>query len=185
MTKTKTKTKMLDLREMRGPEYRVERTCPVAVFVADPADEYRIMSDVALALRVRKDGEKCRLTGGVRTRVQLSCCRCLEPFEVPSDLEVDLLYLPHSANVGEAESEITAEELSTAFYRDDQIDLGELVREQLQLSLPMKPLCRDDCRGLCPVCGTNLNTGRCSCDARWHDPRFAELEALRSDRTQQ
>ena len=63
--------------------------------------------------------------------------------------------------------------------RDDQIDLNELLREQFYLALPMKPLCRDDCAGLCSQCGTNLNTGTCQCTSQWDDPRLAPLKELK------
>ena len=173
---------LLDLREMRGSDDRVDRSCPAAAFAIRPSDEYAVADEVALAFRVRKDGDKYRVVGRVRATLRLSCCRCLEPFEVPSDIGVDLLYLPQSANQGEGESEVSYEDLSTAFYRDEQIDLGQMVREQFELALPMKPLCQADCRGLCPVCGTNLNREPCTCETSWSDPRLAVLESLRSER---
>jgi uncharacterized protein len=70
------------------------------------------------------------------------------------------------------------EDLETSYYRGDQIDLKELLREQFYLALPMKPLCREDCHGLCPQCGTNLNTGTCACTPVWEDPRLAPLKGL-------
>ena len=172
---------VLDLREMRGPEDRVEQTHPAATFAAG-SDDYAFADSVTLALRVRKDGEKCRISGHVRTTLALSCSRCLERFEMPENLAVDLLYLPASANRGTSDSEIAEEDLSIAFYRDYQIDLLHLVHEQCQLALPMKPLCRDACRGLCPVCGTNLNERACNCATAWRDPRLAALEALVGER---
>ena len=60
-------------------------------------------------------------------------------------------------------------EIDISFYRDDEIDLSELLREQFYLALPMKPLCREDCRGLCPQCGVNRNTGTCDCGPGWDD----------------
>ena len=169
---------VLDLREMRGPEDRIERTYPAAVFAAGRSDDYLVADSVTLALRVRKDGEKCRIWGHVRTRLELSCSRCLERFEVPEDLTVDLLYLPASANRGASDGEIAEEDLSIAFYRDYQIDLLQLVHEQCHLALPMKPLCRDECHGLCPVCGANMNERACGCETPWRDPRLAALETL-------
>ncbi len=171
-------TLLLDLREMRGSEERVDRSCPPATFSADPTDGYAIAGDVLLALRVRKDGDKCHMSGRVCTTLTLACSRCLERFEMPCDLAVDLLYLPFSVNRGDGEHEIAEDDLSTAFYHDGRIDLGQMVREQFQLALPMKPLCRGDCRGLCPACGTNLNERHCGCDTRWRDPRLAALETL-------
>jgi uncharacterized protein len=81
------------------------------------------------------------------------------------------------------EHEVPAEDLGVAFYDGDAIDLGQLVREQFYLSLPMKPLCRQDCAGLCPECGTNLNVSRCECEHRWIDPRMAALEQLLPKKT--
>ena len=177
---------------MQGSEDRVDKTYPAQTFMpapdqdgarrSDRDDDFVVADGVSLALQIRKDGDKCRVVGRVQAVLRLTCSRCLDPFEVDNDLTVDLLYLPHSANQGEAEHEITEDDLSTAFYRDDQIDLVQMVREQFQLAVPMKPLCRDDCRGLCPVCGTNLNERRCTCDTRWHDPRLAALEGLLSER---
>lgn len=163
---------------MRGPEDRVEHTHPAATFAAGHTDDYAVAGSVALALRVRKDGEKWRISGSVRTVLSLACSRCLERYEMPGNLTVDLLYLPASANRGGEESEIAEEDLSIAFYRDNQIDLLQMVHEQCQLALPMKPLCRDECRGLCPLCGTNRNERSCGCDATWRDPRFAALDTL-------
>jgi len=172
---------LLDLREMRGSEERVDRTFAADEISADPGDDYTIVGPVVLRLRLLKDGDKFRLKGRVESRLRLSCGRCLESFEVPADLPIDLMYLPQTENGGDGESEISDEDLSTGFYRDDQIDLGLVVREQFQLSLPMKPLCGDGCRGLCPVCGANLNSERCSCDTTWRDPRLETLESLLSD----
>ena len=69
--------------------------------------------------------------------------------------------------------------LGLAEYRDEKIDLGEVVREQLYLALPMKPLCQEDCKGLCPVCGVNRNRETCSCQQEWVDPRMAALAELK------
>ena len=177
---------LLDLREMRGSEERIDRTYPAKSFSQETQaglqDDYVVADGVTLALQVRKDGDKCRVAGRVRSVLRLNCSRCLEPFEAPSDFAVDLLYLPHSANGGDVENEIAEDDLSTAFYRDDQIDLVQMVREQFQLALPMKPLCGDNCQGLCAVCGANLNDRRCSCDTSWHDPRLSALESLLSSR---
>ena len=75
------------------------------------------------------------------------------------------------------DSAIEEEDLETSYYRDDQIDLNELLREQFYLALPMKPLCQDGCRGLCPQCGTNLNQGACDCAPEWKDPRLARARS--------
>jgi uncharacterized protein len=69
--------------------------------------------------------------------------------------------VPHTANTGEGEREVEEDDLTTAFYRDGALDVIDLLREQFQLALPMKPLCAESCRGLCPHCGANLNRTEC------------------------
>jgi uncharacterized protein len=98
---------------------------------------------------------------------------------VPVDTTFDLLFLPASVNTGPDDQEVADDDLGVSFYTDDVIDLRQLVREQCYLALPMKPLCREDCKGLCPVCGINRNREACSCDTAWVDPRFDALRKLK------
>jgi uncharacterized protein len=86
--------------------------------------------------------------------------------------------VPQTENSGDGEREIAEDDLTTAFYRDGMLDIIELLREQFQLALPMKPLCTEDCRGLCPECGANLNHASCGCVPKWEDPRLAALKGL-------
>ena len=146
--------------------------------VADEADPYRIVAPVVLEFEIHKDKDKFRLVGRVQTRLELACSRCVEPFGLAVDAPFDIRYLPASDVSTEPEREVEDEDLETSFYRNDQIDLNELMREQFYLTLPMKPLCREECRGLCTRCGTNLNTGTCDCAPVWEDSRLAALKGL-------
>ncbi len=112
-----------------------------------------------------------------------TACGVSSPFLSTIHEELDLLYLPQSKNVGagaekEEERELEEEDLAVSFYRDDKIDLNQMIWEQVYLALPMKPLCKDDCRGLCPQCGTNLNLSQCNCERDFVDPRLAALKSL-------
>ena len=169
---------LLDLSRLREARERIDRTFEASSFEAGPEDVFQVQTPVHLAFDIHKDGTQFHLVGGLQTTLRLSCGRCLEPFPFPVDVTFDLLYLPHSENVGEGEAEVEDDDMTTAYYRDEQIDLGQLLREQFYLVLPMKPLCRESCRGLCPECGTNLNTGTCSCVREWKDPRFDGLRSL-------
>lgn len=166
----------LDLRDVRGSAHAVDRAYPASAFASEEA--FTVAAPVELALSVRKDGDKYSLLGRIATTVRWDCCRCLERFDRAAELDIDVRYLPQRINTGEGEHEISDDDLSIAFYRDDEIDLGGLVREQLHLAAPMKPLCEEDCRGLCPVCGANRNRDSCGCDTAWRDPRFAGLRSL-------
>jgi uncharacterized protein len=167
----------LDLTRYREPQGHFSRTfAPDAV--AQPGDAYRVVAPVALDFDVHKDKEKFRLVGSARTELELSCSRCLEPFRMPVDASFDLRFLPASEMPTEEERQMQEEDVDISYYRDDQIELNELLREQFYLALPMKPLCSEGCRGLCAQCGTNLNTGSCSCETVWEDPRLAPLKGL-------
>jgi len=173
----------LDLSQLgrhgRADEH-VDRTFPPSAFgpPAADAEDYRIVAPVHLSMDVHKDRDAVRVKGQLQTTLRFECGRCLEPFDVPVNSEFELRYIPHAHNTGEGEREVDEDDLLTAFYRDDMLDLGELVREQFQLVLPMKPLCRDDCKGLCSECGTNLNRETCTCSHKWEDQRLAALRGL-------
>jgi uncharacterized protein len=142
-------------------------------------NDFRIVAPVTLVADLHKDAQKVRLTGRVTATLELDCSRCVEPFAIPVDSRFDMLFLPQSENTGDEEREVKADDLGVSYYQHDVIDLGDVVREQLYLALPMKPLCRDDCRGLCPVCGKNRNHEECTCQAEWIDPRLEPLRKLR------
>jgi len=172
----------LDLSKIRTPHEHFEQVFPPEAFAAPEgnADSFRVAGPVRLRFEIFKDKSAFRLVGSTETTLEVPCSRCLEPMLVPVDAAFDLRYQPHSTNTGDAEQEIEEDDLTTAFYQNDEIDLGQLMREQFYLALPMKPLCGDDCRGLCPMCGTNLNRGACECKRDWQDPRLDALRELRN-----
>jgi uncharacterized protein len=169
---------LLDLNKLHSAAEHVERTLQPVAF--DPPDElYRVATPVELSMDVEKTAaDAFRVTGQVRTGLQLDCSRCVEPFEIPIEAAFDLRYVPQSQNQGEGEHEIREEDLATAYYREGMLDITDLLREQFQLVLPMKPLCNEDCRGLCAVCGANLNRVECGHSPKWDDPRLAPLKEL-------
>ena len=167
----------LDLTQFRQPETDVLRRYDAEEFEGRTG-QFRVAEPVELHFKVHKDKDRYRLDGTLKTTLELTCSRCLEPFALPVDSRFDIRYLPQSENSGGGEREVEEDDLSDAFYRDEQIDLRQLIEEQFYLALPMKPLHSDDCKGLCPNCGTNLNEKTCECQVRWEDPRLAGLKAL-------
>src|SRR5215208_1548457 len=144
---------LLDLSTLRGAREHFERTFQPSVF--DPPDEdYRVAAPVELSMDVERVGPGVfRVTGRAVTRLQLECGRCVEPFDVPVDARFELRYVPQPETVAGEEREIDEDDLTTSFYREGTLDVVEMMREQFQLALPMKPLCAVSCRGLCPECG--------------------------------
>jgi uncharacterized protein len=170
----------LNLQKIRTADEHVERVYPPEAIEAE-TDAYRIVQPVSLVFDVHKDKRTFRLSGRVRTRLELPCSRCLEPFDVDIDAPFDLRYEPQPGGADEGEHELGDADFDAAYYVDDQIDLGQLIQERIYLALDMKPLCSDDCKGLCSNCGTNLNRGTCSCDTHWEDPRLTALRALKKE----
>lgn len=171
---------LIDLQKLHGQREHFERRFEPSAF--DPQDEdYRVATPVDLSMDVeRAGGDAYRATGRAVTRLELQCGRCLDSFEVPVDANFELRYIPAVHNTGEGEREIAEDDLTTAFYREGSLDVIEMLREQFQLALPMKPLCAEACRGLCPECGANLNRTDCGCSPKWEDPRLAPLKGLLS-----
>lgn len=169
---------LVDLSRLRGSREHIQRTFEPTTF--DPQDEeYRVAAPVDLSMEVQKvGGDMFRATGHATTRLEMACSRCLEPFEIPVDATFDLRYVPLAQNTGEGEREVADEDLATAYYREGLLDITDMLREQFQLALPMKPLCTEECRGLCPECGANLNRAACDCAPKWEDPRLAALRGL-------
>ena len=129
----------------------------------------------------RDEEQTVHVKGHLDVRLGLECGRCLEPIAFALDQDLDLFLLPHSASAEEDEEdevELSERDLVVAYYRGDRLDLGEIVREQLLLNVPMKNLCREDCQGLCPSCGANRNRTVCGCVVDTVDPRLASLKKL-------
>ncbi|MFB3816002.1 MAG: DUF177 domain-containing protein [Terriglobales bacterium] len=119
-----------------------------------------------------------RLVGSLHTRLEVSCARCLDPVSRPVDREFDLLYRPQGSDAGQEELVVEEDESEVGYYTGDGLLLEDVLREQLLLAVPMKIVCREDCKGLCPQCGKNLNAGACSC-VRTSDPRWEALKGLK------
>lgn len=137
-------------------------------------------ADIARAsLRIFKLGRKVLIEGSVKVQLILSCGRCLKEFSLPLDVDFREEYDPAEDIEAGDEKELKGRELDMSFYTGDEINIDELVREQVLLSVPMSPLCMDECRGICLKCGKDLNEGPCECRTEETDPRLAPLQKLR------
>jgi uncharacterized protein len=119
--------------------------------------------DVSLALT--RNGARIYARGAVRARVEVSCGRCLEPATASIDSPVEVTFVPASLAPQPEQHEIHGDDPDYCTYSGEEIDLSELVRESVLLGVPLAPLCREDCRGLCPRCGTDRNRATCACPA--------------------
>ncbi len=123
-----------------------------------------------------------RIRGDLKVRMRADCDRCLEPAEFPIDTGFDLFYRPAREDLGE-EVEIDQGESEIAFYDGDGIELKDVLREYVLLSMPMQRICREDCHGICPFCGQNRNATRCGCEVKPADDRWSALKKLQTKET--
>ncbi|MEW6125446.1 MAG: DUF177 domain-containing protein [Acidobacteriota bacterium] len=141
----------------------------------------KLVGRTAVNLQATREGEEVLLRGSVQANVQFECDRCLVEMTVPVTQSFDLLYLPASHRNAREEHELKADDLSIAYYQGHLINLDDLVREQIELTLPMTRICRENCQGLCTECGANLNEGKCNCGNQQIDPRWAALKGLKTN----
>lgn len=123
--------------------------------------------------------EDIRLVGKLSTKLELNCARCLDPVIRPVSREFDLLYRPQGVDAGHEEISVTQAEAEIGYYVDGGLELEDVLREQVLLSVPIKTVCRDECKGLCPHCGKNLNVETCSCKPAAADPRWDALKGIK------
>jgi uncharacterized protein len=120
-----------------------------------------------------------RVVGEMSTHVEVACARCLDPVARDVQRNFDLLYRPLGADAGREEISVTQAEAEIGYYTGDGVLLEDILREQLLLEVPIKVVCREDCKGLCPQCGQNRNLGSCNCVASAEGPRWDALRGLR------
>ena len=161
---------------------------PVSGDLPDHLDE-----PLRLELEAYRMGDDVFLTGRLTGWLELQCGRCLARYRQRLDESFRLVLEPAGNRVPTDPEGVVAlarwglclgDELETGWYRGPEIDLAELVRELVALGLPVQPVCREDCAGLCPSCGADWNHGRCACPKRKAESPFARLSALRPRRTE-
>lgn len=147
-------------------------------------EQARLASEARVEGRATRKSSEVRLRGRLSATVEIDCDRCVAPVALPLDVEFDTPFVPAESETGAGENvELGRADLDLSFYEGEAIDLDELVREQIYLALPTRQLCREDCKGLCPTCGANLNVEGCSCAQQEIDPRWSALADLKKEQT--
>lgn len=138
----------------------------------------RVDGPIRVDAQVIKTSGVVALTGQLTGVVEIDCDRCLEPVRWPFGIELDLEFAPRQRLEGDSNLELHAADLKLDEMTGNAIDLAEIAREQILLELPQQFFCKEDCRGLCEKCGTNLNLKDCDCEDDEIDPRWAALKNL-------
>ena len=187
---TDMKVKLTDLPAQRHLElpaafvHEAIAGLPLYTALERPADDPEAGS-AAVDLHLYTEGGNVFARGRVRGWLAVACSRCIGPVKVPVNENIAVTYMPRQqlpdddAEVGADGLALTEDDLDLVPYDGEEIDLAPLLREQLVLTVPFAPLCREDCKGLCPQCGTDLNVKTCSCDRSVIDPRLAALKDIK------
>ena len=149
----------------------------------NPIDErVSLREPVTINGTVRRAGPDVFVDGHIETRVQVECDRCLKPIELPVSADFALEYITGAEYEASSAAALSEDEMAVSVFDGESIDVDEIVKEQILLAVPARTLCREDCKGICPECGIDLNTGQCNCAADEVDPRWAALKNLTSDK---
>jgi uncharacterized protein len=125
--------------------------------------------------------DQIHIHGELRTRVEMPCARCLDPVIEEVSRDFDLLYRPMQSVPPDEETRLRVDDTEIGFFQGEGLFLADVLAEQVHLAMPMKAICRSDCRGLCPHCGINLNNEGCRCGTQALDPRLAPLARFKQD----
>jgi DUF177 domain-containing protein len=144
------------------------------LFEQGPVHDFEFQAPVFVELECYRAGQDVFFAGEARDEVVGQCARCLETFSFPLVAPIALVFVPRPSRPSDP-----SEADDVYVYDGEELDLSPALRERILLSLPTLPLCREDCRGLCPNCGKNLNQGDCDCPESDGDPRLAVLRGLK------
>ena len=143
-------------------------------------DEHtRLLDLLEVSGRLSRKENQIILQGVLTTRIEVRCDRCLGAVTVPVETQFEVAYITAADYESTETAELQAEDLGFSIFDGEAINLDELVREQVLLALPTRLLCDEECKGLCPNCGSDLNINLCSCESGELDPRWAALAALK------
>lgn len=173
--------RIIDLRHISDEPRRFEFTFQPSWWQDDAGDQRIIGPDGPLTVRMTlyKEGLNYVVDGHLSGRFRVRCDRCLKPFTLDLQPDFQLILDVTASEYGQGEYGLMEDDLSVRFIDDLDLNVDELVREQIYLSLPIKSLCREDCAGLCPTCGRNLNTETCTCQEASGHPAFLKLKDLK------
>jgi uncharacterized protein len=145
-------------------------------------EDVKVIGPVKADFALKKIGDTVFLTGGIDATLELVCSRCGGVYQSGASSRLKLDLNPLESLSKEEEKELRAGDLEVEFYEDGVIDTTDFIREQLLLQVPMKPLCREQCLGLCQYCGQDKNLGECACEPPMGHPGLTGLKDLLKDK---
>ena len=162
-------------------KWQEERASLLAYLEGLSKIDFDFESPLQSEVKIKKAGRSVLITGKVQTTLRLQCIRCLKEFSYPLSSIFELtLHSLKEAPSGE-EIELGSEEMESSFFKREEIHLSEVACEQIFLEIPYQPICREDCKGLCSLCGKDLNLSSCECVKEEFSSGFSVLQKLKLD----
>ena len=168
----------LDLRRLTDDGLLFDRLLELPEPRGEDGERF-VVGRARLAGRASPGARGVELSARLEARLRLLCSRCLEPHAMDLDTEFHLRIVADAVEFGVGETELAAEDATLFYAREEKADLRTIATEQVYLNLPLKPICREDCAGLCPTCGVNRNRIKCTCQRTEVDPRLMPLMDLK------
>jgi uncharacterized protein len=168
----------LDIRELGQKPIRFEQSLPVGAILFDSEFEQQSPLNASGTAELHVSTEEIRVQGKLQVSLRMECDRCTEPFIKNIEENFDLIYVPAPETSPGAEIAIGPDDSHVGFYAGPGLELDDILQEQVLLALPLQRVCREECQGICPICGQNRNETECHCQTKITDDRWSGLRNL-------
>ena len=162
-------------------KWKDERASLLAYFDDLSRIDFDFETPLESEAKVKKTGQLVFITGKIQTTLRLQCVRCLKEFPYPLSSVYELTLHPMKEAPSEEETELGSDEIESSFFEGGEVHLSEIACEQIFLEIPHQPLCQEGCKGLCPICGKDLNLSSCECVKEEFPSGFSALKKLKLD----
>ncbi|MBI4851408.1 MAG: DUF177 domain-containing protein [Acidobacteria bacterium] len=169
---------LIDLTQLEKDDLSIKHLYPENTLDLEDK-EHTLASSCNVSLTLRRRKTDIDLSGKIETEVNLLCDRCLTDIKIVIANKFNLICLPENNLNQTDELILERRELDFCFYQNDKLNLDDIVKEQIQLAIPMSNLCKENCLGLCSQCGQDLNQKKCDCSSKDIDPRWSALTDLK------
>ena len=177
------KVRVYDIKDKVRDLSAVEEVANYPALTAlQESGECIFLAPLRLQLNVAREYDHIRAEGEVETRVRLACSRCLTEYETEIVSPFTIFYIPSAGGTQDEEVELAEQDLISVPFNGDEIDFTDEIAEQVLMEIPLKPLCKEECRGLCPNCGTDLNLADCSCSRTTVNLKLSALQNFKEDK---
>lgn len=173
----------IELKHIKGDVLEQEFSCLAREFsqLVDLAetDGVRFVDPIRFRLRLQRSGRMVEVDGCFEATLEIPCARCLAVYTRPLTERFALTFTPQADEETLEERQLEADDLGLISYRDERLELTDPLQDQLLIAVPIRALCHDACRGLCPVCGADLNQNPCDCEKKPFNNKFSALSQIR------